>query len=94
MCDTVGMAVGVPLAIRLEERVVHDIDVLIIDGEALNRTEFIRQAIVEALDRARERRIDREIIAAFERTPETEIELDDLKKSSLQWIDDLDDDEW
>lgn len=82
------------MAIRLEERVVHDIDVLIIDGEALNRTEFIRQAIVEALDRARERRIDREIIAAFERVPETETELDDLKRSSQQWIDDLDDDEW
>jgi Arc/MetJ-type ribon-helix-helix transcriptional regulator len=88
------MATATPIAIRLEEQVLHDIDVLIFDGEALNRTEFIRNAILAAIERGRQRRIDRELIEVMERLPETEAEIEDVKRSSIRWAKSLPDEEW
>ena len=88
------MAPATPIAIRLEERVLNDIDVLILDGEALNRTEFIRDAILAAIERGRQRRIDRELIEAMERFPETEDEIEDVKRSSIRWAKSLPHEEW
>lgn len=61
----------IPFAIRLEESVIDDIDKLIVDYEDLTRTDFIRDAIVEAIERSRQRRIDREIVQGYQRVPET-----------------------
>ncbi len=88
------MASATPIAIRLEERVLNDIDVLVLDGEALNRTEFIRDAILAAIERGRQRRIDRELIEVMERFPETEDEIEDAKRSSVRWAKSLPDEEW
>jgi Arc/MetJ-type ribon-helix-helix transcriptional regulator len=88
------MASAIPIAIRLEERMINDIDVLVFDGEALNRTEFIRDAIVAAIERGRQRRIDRELIEVMERFPETEDEIEDVKRSSVRWSKSLPDEEW
>ena len=88
------MAPATPIAIRLEERVLNDIDVLVFDGEALNRTEFIREAILAAIERGRQRRIDRELIEVMERFPETEDEMEDVKRSSVRWATSLPDEEW
>jgi Arc/MetJ-type ribon-helix-helix transcriptional regulator len=88
------MASAIPLAIRLEERIVNDIDVLVMDGEALNRTEFIRDAVLAAIERGRQRRIDRDLIAAMEAFPETEDEIEEVKRSSIRWAKSLPDEEW
>ena len=88
------MAPATPIAIRLEERMLNDIDVLIFDGEALNRTEFIRDAILAAIERGRQRRIDRQLIEVMERFPETEKEIEDVKRSSVRWAKSLPDEEW
>jgi Arc/MetJ-type ribon-helix-helix transcriptional regulator len=88
------MASAIPLAIRLEERIVNDIDVLVIDGEALNRTEFIRDAILAAIERGHQRRIDRQLIDVMERFPETEKEIEDVKRSSIRWLSELPAEEW
>jgi Arc/MetJ-type ribon-helix-helix transcriptional regulator len=88
------MATGTPIAIRLEQQVLNDIDVLIFDGQALNRTEFIRDAIVAAIERGRQCRIDRELIEVMERFPETEAEIEDVKRSSKRWAKSLPDEEW
>jgi Arc/MetJ-type ribon-helix-helix transcriptional regulator len=88
------MTAATPIAIRLEERMLNDIDVLIFDGEALNRTEFIRDAIVAALERSRQRRIDRELIEVMDRFPESEEEIEDVKRSSVRWAKSLPDEEW
>jgi metal-responsive CopG/Arc/MetJ family transcriptional regulator len=61
----------VPVAIRLEEAVINDIDTLILDYEALTRTDFIRDAIMQAIERARQRHIDRAIVEGYSRVPET-----------------------
>jgi Arc/MetJ-type ribon-helix-helix transcriptional regulator len=88
------MAPAIPIAIRLEKRMLNDIDVLVFDGEALNRTDFIRDAIVAAIERGRQRRIDRELIEVMERFPETEQEIEDVKNSSVRWAKSLPDEEW
>jgi metal-responsive CopG/Arc/MetJ family transcriptional regulator len=88
------MTQSTPIAIRLEERVLNDMDVLIFDGEALNRTEFIRDAIEAAIERGRQRRIDRELIEVMERFPDTDEEIEDVKRSSLRWAKSLPDEEW
>jgi Arc/MetJ-type ribon-helix-helix transcriptional regulator len=88
------MAIAIPIAIRLEERVLNDMDVLIFDGEALNRTEFIRDAIVAAIERGRQRRIDRELIEVMERSPDTDEEMEDVKRSSTRWAKSHPDEDW
>jgi Arc/MetJ-type ribon-helix-helix transcriptional regulator len=85
---------AVPIAIRLEQRVIDDIDVLVLDHEALNRTDFIKTAIAEALERSRQRRIDRQLIEAYERMPLTDEELADIDASSRRWAADLDGEDW
>lgn len=84
-----------PIAIRLEQRIIDEIDVIVTDDETLaSRTEFIKQAIADAIERTRQRRIDRQIIEAYERMPETEEELAETDAATAEWLDDLGEEDW
>lgn len=74
---------------------IDEIDVIVTDDDTLtNRTEFIKRAIADAIERTRQRRIDRQIIEAYERMPETAEELEDARRLSLMAMADWDDEEW
>jgi metal-responsive CopG/Arc/MetJ family transcriptional regulator len=79
----------VPIAIRLEETVINDIDTLIVDYEDLTRTDFIRDAITQAIERGRQRRIDRAIVAGYTSVPETAEERAWAAGSFADWAADV-----
>lgn len=64
---------------------INDIDTLIVDYEDLTRTDFIRDAIVQAIERDRQRRIDCAIVQGYERVPETDDERAWAAGSFAQW---------
>jgi metal-responsive CopG/Arc/MetJ family transcriptional regulator len=80
----------VPIAIRLEEAVINDIDTLIFDYDALTRTDFIRNAITQAIERARQRQIDRLIADGYRRVPETADERAWAAGSFADWSAEVD----
>jgi metal-responsive CopG/Arc/MetJ family transcriptional regulator len=80
----------VPIAIRLEETVINDIDTLIIDYGDLTRTDFIRDAITHAIERGRQRRIDRAIVDGYTRLPETAEERAWATGSFADWSAEVD----
>jgi metal-responsive CopG/Arc/MetJ family transcriptional regulator len=80
----------VPFAIRLEESVIDAIDTLIVDYGDLTRSDFIRDAIVQAIERDRQRRIDRAIIEGYQRLPETADERAWAAGSFADWSADID----
>ncbi len=47
----------------------------------------------DKIERARQRRIDRDLIAAMEKFPETEEEIEEVKRSSVRWAQSLPDEE-
>ena len=75
----------VPFAIRLEETMINDIDTMIVDYQDLTRSDFIRDAIVHALERERQRRIDLAIIQGYQRVPETADERAWASGSFADW---------
>jgi metal-responsive CopG/Arc/MetJ family transcriptional regulator len=80
----------IPIAIRLEEAVINDIDTLIFEYEALTRTDFIRDAITEAIERGRQRRIDEAIATGYARVPETADERAWAAGSFADWSAEVD----
>lgn len=69
------------LAVRVPDTTAAEIDALVADEQYLNRTEIVRTAIDEFLDRVRRQRIGQQIVAGYQRIPPTD-EFDTLHETA------------
>jgi Arc/MetJ-type ribon-helix-helix transcriptional regulator len=60
---------------RLDDKLVADLDRLVADGFVASRSEGVRVALEKLVDEQRRRRIGAEIVAGYERQPQTDDEL-------------------
>jgi metal-responsive CopG/Arc/MetJ family transcriptional regulator len=60
---------------RLNDKLVADLDGLVAEGFVASRSEGVRVALEKLVDEQRRRRIGAEIVAGYERYPETDEEL-------------------
>lgn len=71
---------------RLDEELVADLDDLVADGLVASRSEGVRVALVRLVDEHRRRRIGAEIVAGYERHPETAEELAQAQQATRALI--------
>jgi Arc/MetJ-type ribon-helix-helix transcriptional regulator len=60
---------------RLDEQLVADLDRLVAAGDFASRSEGVRVALERLVDEQRRHRIGAEIVAGYERYPETDEEI-------------------
>ena len=63
------------LVTRIDDETAAAIDALVDDGEFASRSDVVRAGILRLVDERRRRAIGNEIIAGYERVPETAEEL-------------------
>lgn len=63
------------LVTRIPDELAEQIDALVAEGVVASRSDAVRRALVELLDRYQRRRIGEDIIEGYERIPETDEEL-------------------
>jgi metal-responsive CopG/Arc/MetJ family transcriptional regulator len=71
---------------RLDDALVADLDALVADGFVASRSEGVRVALEKLVDEQRRRRIGAEIVAGYERQPETEEELAQAEQATRALI--------
>jgi Arc/MetJ-type ribon-helix-helix transcriptional regulator len=67
---------------RLNDELVADLDGLVAEGFVASRSEAVRMALEKLVDERRRQRIGAEIVAGYERCPETEEELAGLDRKT------------
>ena len=72
---------------RLDDGLVADLDGLVAEGFVASRSEGVRMALEKLVDEHRRRRIGTEIIAGYERLPETDEELTQAEQATRALID-------
>ena len=76
MCIAFCYAFVVPqLVTRIDDETAAAIDALVDDGEFASRSDVVRTGILRLVDERRRRAIGDEIIAGYQRVPETLVEL-------------------
>jgi metal-responsive CopG/Arc/MetJ family transcriptional regulator len=63
------------LVTRIDDDLARDIDVLVAEGVVASRSEAVRQALRELIDRHRRRKIGDAIVEGYLRQPQTDEEL-------------------
>jgi Arc/MetJ-type ribon-helix-helix transcriptional regulator len=63
------------LVTRIDDETAAAIDALVDDGEFASRSDVVRAGILRLVDERRRRAIGQEIIAGYQRTPDTPEEL-------------------
>ena len=63
------------LVTRIDDDLARDIDVLVAEGVVASRSEAVRQALRELIDRHRRRKIGDSIVEGYLRQPQTDEEL-------------------
>ncbi len=71
---------------RLDDKLVADLDGLVADGFVASRSEGVRIALERLVDEQRRRRIGAEIVAGYERCPETDEELAQAEQATRALI--------
>jgi metal-responsive CopG/Arc/MetJ family transcriptional regulator len=71
---------------RLDDKLVADLDSLVADGCVGSRSEGVRMALEKLVDEHRRRRIGEEIVAGYERCPETDEELAQAEQATRALI--------
>jgi Arc/MetJ-type ribon-helix-helix transcriptional regulator len=71
---------------RLDDKLVADLDDLVAEGFVASRSEGVRVALEKLLDEQRRRRIGAEIVAGYERYPETDEELAQAEQATRTLI--------
>jgi len=74
------------LVTRLDDQLAAEVDALIADGVAGNRSEAVRVALERLIEEHRRRRVGAEIVAAYRRQPQTEEELAGLDEATRALI--------
>jgi Arc/MetJ-type ribon-helix-helix transcriptional regulator len=71
---------------RLDDKLVAGLDGLVAEGFVASRSEGVRVALEKLLDEQRRRRIGAEIVAGYERYPETDEELAQAERATRTLI--------
>ncbi len=71
---------------RLDDKLVADLDELVADGFVASRSEGVRVALEKLVDEQRRHRIGSEIVAGYERQPQTDEELAGLDAATRALI--------
>jgi Arc/MetJ-type ribon-helix-helix transcriptional regulator len=71
---------------RLDDKLVADLDGLVADGFVASRSEGVRVGLERLVEEHRRRRIGAEIIAGYERQPETDEELAQAERATRALI--------
>ncbi len=71
---------------RLDDKLVADLDGLVAEGFVASRSEGVRVALEKLLDEQRRLRIGAEIVAGYERYPETDEELAQAEQATRTLI--------
>jgi Arc/MetJ-type ribon-helix-helix transcriptional regulator len=87
MCNTSWYTGTVTQMIaRVPEDLVDAVDKLVSNGTYESRSDVIREALTQLVDRHRRKEIGRRIVEGYERFPETEEELKWAEESTRQMI--------
>lgn len=71
---------------RLDDKLVADLDGLVADGFVANRSEAMRMGLEKLVDEHRRQQIGAEIIAGYERCPETDEEIAQAEQATRALI--------
>jgi Arc/MetJ-type ribon-helix-helix transcriptional regulator len=74
------------LVTRIDDQLLDDIDELVRDGVAANRSEVVRLGLEQLVDRYRRHRVGLAIVAAYERQPQTVVELAGLDQATRRLV--------
>lgn len=76
----------VQVVTRLNDKLASDLDGLVADGIVASRSEGVRLGLEKLVDEQRRRKIGAEIIAGYERFPETDEELAQAEQATRALI--------
>ena len=74
------------LVTRLDDRLLADLDALVAEGAYGSRSEVVRHALEEMIDRHRRRRVGAAIVAGYECEPQREGEVGWADASTVRMI--------
>lgn len=77
---------SIQIAVKLPEKVVGDVDALVEKGLFRSRSEFVRSSIEASLRAERNAEIDRRYVEAYTKFPETDEEIEEINRRSVQSI--------
>jgi Arc/MetJ-type ribon-helix-helix transcriptional regulator len=67
---------------RLDDRLAAELDGLVADGVVSNRSEAVRLGLERLVEEHRRRRLGAEIVEAYRRQPQTDVELAGLDRAT------------
>ena len=76
------------LVTRIDDRLAGAMDALVDEGRYESRSEIVRAAIGELLDRLRREAVGRQILDGYRRIPETERELAEARAATIALVED------
>jgi len=74
------------LVTRIDDDLARDLDALVAEGVVESRSDGVRKALRELIDRHRRRRIAEETIAAYTAQPQTEEEVGWADEATVRMI--------
>lgn len=74
------------LVTRIDDDLARDVDALVAEGIVASRSDAVRQALRELIDRHRRRRIADATVAAYTAQPQTEEELRGVDEAARRMI--------
>jgi len=74
------------LVTRIDDDLAREIDALVSEGVVKSRSDAVRQALRELVDRHRRRRIGEAIVEGYRRQPQTEEEIGWADEASIRMI--------
>lgn len=76
------------LVTRIDDDLAREIDALVSEGVVESRSDAVRQALRELIDRHRRRRIAEATVAAYTAQPQTEEEVGWADEAAIRMIED------
>jgi metal-responsive CopG/Arc/MetJ family transcriptional regulator len=80
---TVGMA---QLVTRVDDELLAQVDLVVTWSDLQNRSEFVRQALIELIDRKNRERIGRQIVEGYRNHPQTAAETAGTDQAAINMI--------
>jgi Arc/MetJ-type ribon-helix-helix transcriptional regulator len=74
------------LALRIPDELAEELDVLVSHGRFATRTEAVRWAISDLVERERRARVGEAIVAGYRQVPETDEELETAEQNLRRLI--------
>jgi metal-responsive CopG/Arc/MetJ family transcriptional regulator len=74
------------LVTRVDDELMENVDLVISWGDMQNRSEFVRQALMELVERKVRERIGRQIAEGYRQRPQTEAEVGDTSRAATDMI--------